>query len=162
MEVLLVSLGILLLLSGLAFSILPPLPGPPIVWGALLLLKWHGGVVPPHSGWSRFLILWFCIAVASTFMDNLLAIWGTKLSGGSKAGTWGAFGGLLVGLLFLGPLGIIIGPFLGAFVLEIAGGRDFPVALKSALGSLAGFVAGTMLKVGISVWIIYLWIRLLL
>ena len=111
MEIALILGGVILLLTGLIFSILPPLPGPPIAWGALLLLRWYPGLEEPSLGWTGFLILWLAITVASTFMDNVLAIWGTKLTGGSKSGTWGAFLGLIVGLLFLGPLGIIIGPF---------------------------------------------------
>ena len=162
MEIALIAGAILLLLTGLVFSILPPLPGPPIAWGALLLMRWHPGVDVPDYGWTGFLVLWLVIAIASTFMDNLLAIWGTKLTGGSKAGTWGAFVGLLIGLLFMGPLGILVGPFLGAFSFEIASGQSFPLALRSGIGSLAGFVAGTLLKLGISVWIVFLWIRMLL
>jgi len=125
-------------------------------------LRWHPDVPEPAYGWTGFLVLWLVIAIASTFMDNLLAIWGTKLTGGSKAGTWGAFVGLLVGLLFMGPLGILIGPFLGAFSFEIAAGRAVPAAIRSGIGSLAGFVAGTLLKLGISIWIVILWIRMLL
>lgn len=162
MDIALITGSILLLLAGFVFSVLPPLPGPPIAWGALLCLRWHSTSSEPDYGWTAFLLLWLVIAIASTFLDNLLAVWGTKLTGGSKAGTWGAFLGLIVGLLFLGPLGILIGPFAGAFLFEIASGRDFPVALKSGLGSLAGFVAGTLLKVGITICILILWLRLLL
>ena len=162
MEIALILGGVILLLTGLIFSILPPLPGPPIAWGALLLLRWYPGLEEPSLGWTGFLILWLAITVASTFMDNVLAIWGTKLTGGSKSGTWGAFLGLIVGLLFLGPLGIIIGPFFGAFLFEIASGRDFQVAIQSGLGSLAGFIAGSLLKFGITICILILWIQLLL
>jgi uncharacterized protein YqgC (DUF456 family) len=62
----------------------------------------------------------------------------------------------------MGPLGILIGPFLGAFSFEIAAGRALPAAIRSGIGSLAGFVAGTLLKLGISIWIVVLWIRMLL
>jgi uncharacterized protein len=162
MEILLISGGVLLLLVGIAFSILPPLPGPPIAWGALLLLRWHPGADEPAQGWTAWLLLWLAVAVASTFMDNVLSVWGTKLSGGSKAGTWGAFIGLIIGLIFLGPFGIIIGPFAGAFLAEVSQGQSAGIALRSGLGSLAGLVAGTLLKLGISLYFVYAWIRLLL
>jgi uncharacterized protein YqgC (DUF456 family) len=166
MEILLITGGVLLLLAGLVFSILPPLPGPPIAWGALLLLRWHPGVEEPAWGWTAWLLLWLAVAVASTFMDNVLAVWGTRLSGGSKAGTWGAFIGLLVGLIFLGPIlglfSIVVGPFAGAFLAELAQGKNADMALRSGLGSLAGLMAGTLLKLGISIFFVFAWIRLLL
>ena len=159
MDILLVVLGAMAILAGITFSVLPPIPGPPVAWVALLLLRWHSGAEIPST---QFLVIWLLIAVASTFMDNVLAIWGTKFTGGSKAGTWGSMSGLLVGLIFLGPFGILIGPFAGAVVFELGTGRPFEVAIKSGFGSFLGFLAGTLLKVGISVWILVLWLRLLL
>ena len=44
---------------------------------------------------------------------------GSKYSGGSKWGNWGCIIGTLVGLLFL-PWGVILGPFLGAVIGEVA------------------------------------------
>ena len=52
---------------------------------------------------------------------------------------------LLVGLLFL-PWGIILGPFLGAVIGELLGNKEFSQALKSGVGSLLGFIFGTLLK----------------
>jgi hypothetical protein len=58
---------------------------------------------------------------------------------------WGSTIGLIAGLWF-GPLGIIIGPFVGAFVGEILANQDSATALRSAWGSFAGFLVGTLLK----------------
>ncbi len=159
MDILIVVLGALAILAGITFSILPPLPGPPIAWLALLLLRWH----PADKAMAiNSLILWLVIALASTVMDNVLAVWGTKFTGGSKAGTWGSMVGLLVGLVFLGPFGILIGPFAGAVLFELGTGRAFDVAVKSGFGAFLGFLAGTLLKVGISIWIFVLWLKLLI
>jgi uncharacterized protein YqgC (DUF456 family) len=159
MDILLIVLGALAIVAGITFSVLPPLPGPPIAWVALLLLNWHSGDKAMAFG---SLILWLVIAVASTFMDNVLAVWGTKFTGGSKAGTWGSMVGLLVGLIFMGPFGILIGPFAGAVLFELGSGRAFNVAVKSGFGAFLGFLAGTLLKLGISIWIFVLWLQLLL
>ena len=70
---------------------------------------------------------------------------GSKYSGGSKWGNWGCIIGTLVGLLFL-PWGIILGPFLGAVIGELLGNKEFSQALKSGVGSLLGFIFGTLLK----------------
>lgn len=159
MDILIIVLGVVAILAGIAFSVLPPLPGPPIAWLALLLLVWHSGDVALGT---TALIVWLLIAIASTVMDNVLAVWGTKFTGGSKAGTWGSMVGLLVGLVFLGPFGLLIGPFAGAVLFEMGSGRSFEVSVKSGFGAFLGFLAGTLLKVGISVWILVLWLRQLL
>ena len=70
----------------------------------------------------------------------------TDKIGGSKAATWGSTIGLVIGL-FLGPAGIIAGPFLGALTGElIHSGGDFGVSIKAAWGAFLGFLTGTLLK----------------
>ena len=56
--------------------------------------------------------------------------------------------GLLVAILFpiLGILGIVIWPFVGAFVGELLNKSDQKSALKAAFGSFIGFLTGTFLK----------------
>jgi hypothetical protein len=65
----------------------------------------------------------------------------------SKYGIFGAFLGLAIGIILFGFWGIILGPFIGAFSLELAVKRKPRVALKSAVGTLVGFMAGTPIKV---------------
>ena len=45
------------------------------------------------------------------------------------------------------PWGIILGPFLGAVAGEMMGGSDFPHAVRAGIGTLIGFLLGTLLKV---------------
>ncbi len=79
-------------------------------------------------------------------LDNVLPTWGTKKLGGTPYGIWGSILGLLVGIFFP-PIGFVLGPLIGAFVGEIIGGNNTDKALKSALGSFAGFMAATGMKV---------------
>ena len=53
---------------------------------------------------------------------------------------------LMIAGLWLGPLGLIIGPFLGAFVGEVIGNAGSSHALRAAFGSFVGFLFGTLLK----------------
>ncbi len=56
----------------------------------------------------------------------------------------------MIGIFFFPPIGLIVGPFVGAFVGELIAGKDKNVAFRSGLGSFLGFVAGTMMKLVVS------------
>ncbi len=88
-----------------------------------------------------------------TVLDYVIPSVGTKKLGGSKYGVWGSTIGIIVGLFF-GPLGIILGPAVGAFIGELIYQKQADVALKAALGSFVGFLAGTILKFGVTIIIL--------
>ncbi len=139
-------LGLLILVIGIIFSVLPVIPGQVLSWGSLLILQLQTN--PPFS--ARFLAIWALITAGVTLLDYYVPIWGTKKLGGSKSGIWGAAIGLIIGIFFFPPFGLIIGPFIGAYLGELIAGKDSRIALKSGLGSFLGFVAGTMMKLVIS------------
>jgi len=134
-------LGIILLLAGLAGCFVPLLPGPPLAYMALLVLQLRAE--PPFS--LNFLLLWAVLVALVTLLDYVIPVYGTKKFGGTQAGVWGCTLGLVAGF-WLGPLGIIIGPFVGAFVGEWLADRNSEKALRAAIGSFIGFLAGTVLK----------------
>lgn len=141
MDVLLLVLGVILMLVGLAGCILPFLPGPPLCFAALLIQQLQS--IPPYT--SDFLLTWAGITIVVTALDYVIPIYGTKRFGGTKYGMWGCVVGL-VGGLWLGPLGLIIGPFIGALAGELIGNAKSEHALRAALGSFVGFLLGTLLK----------------
>jgi uncharacterized protein YqgC (DUF456 family) len=141
MDVLWLILGVILMLVGLAGCILPFLPGPPLCYAALLIQQLQSS--PPYE--AKFLITWAIITVVITGLDYVIPLYGTKKFGGTKYGMWGCVIGLIGGL-WLGPLGIIIGPFIGAFVGELIGNANSNQAFRAALGSFVGFLLGTLLK----------------
>ncbi len=141
MDVFWLVLGIILLLAGLIGCLLPLLPGPPLAYMALLVLQLR--TEPPFS--LNFLLLWAVLVALVTLLDYVIPVYGTKKFGGTQAGVWGCTLGLLAGF-WLGPLGIIIGPFVGAFVGEWLVDRNSEKALRAAIGSFIGFLAGTVLK----------------
>lgn len=141
MDVLWIILGVVLMLFGLAGCILPFLPGPPLCYAALLIQQLQ--TIAPYS--NKLLISWAIITLVVTGLDYIIPVYGTKKFGGTRYGMWGCVIGLVAGL-WLGPLGLIIGPFLGAFIGELIGNADSERAFHAALGSFAGFVLGTLLK----------------
>ncbi len=158
MDWFLAILGGLLMVVGLIGAVVPVLPGPPISYVGLLLLhftKWADFS-------SNFLIVMAVVAVVVTAIDYFVPMWGTKKFGGSKAGVRGSTIGLIIGVFFFPPFGIIIGPFLGALIAElILNSDDFNKALRSGLGSLVGFLMGTGLKLGASLLMTVYFVRAL-
>ena len=69
--------------------------------------------------------------------------------------------GLVVGL-FVGPLGIILGPIIAAFVGETISGKKPSEAVKPAIGSFLGFIAGIGIKLVLSLLMAYHFIGKLL
>ena len=147
MEILIAIVAFLLLLTGLAGAIVPVLPGPPLSYAGLLLLQWSG-----YGGFtSAFLWLWATITVAVTIGDYFLPTLMAKQFGGSRMATVGSIIGLLIGLLFFPPIGLIIGPFIGALAGELIHNRtDSAKAFKVALGTFLAFFFSTGTKLIIS------------
>lgn len=152
MDIFLLFLGFFFVLLGIIGSFLPVLPGPITGWIGLLIL--HLTEVVPMD-WT-FLGITLAVAVIIWGLDYVIPAWGTKKFGGSKYGIWGTVFGLILGILFLGPLGIIIGPFTGAFIGEmIHDSTDSSRAVKAAFGSFIGFMLSTGLKFLVS--LIFIW-----
>lgn len=141
MDMVLILAGALLMLVGLIGSVLPFLPGPPLCFLALLIQQWKD--VKPFS--SSFLWTWAAITIVVIILDYVIPAYGTKKYGGSKYGMWGCVIGMVAGF-WMGPIGIIIGPFVGALIGELLYSSDSQVALRAALGSFVGFLFGTVLK----------------
>lgn len=151
MDIIWIVTGAILMIIGILGCILPIIPGPPIAYGALLIQQLKKE--PPFD--ARFLTIWALVTVGVTVLDYVVPVWGTKKLGGTKKGMWGATIGLIIGIFFFPPLGLIIGPFIGAFVGELLAGKDSNTALKSGFGSFLGFVAGTLMKLVVSVIMAY-------
>ena len=123
MDIFLIVIAILLLIAGIAGCILPILPGPPLSYAG-----------------------WLITVIVLQVLDYITPIIGSKYGGGSEFGNRGCIAGTLIGLFFM-PWGIVMGPFLGAVAGELLGGSDLPHAIRAGIGSLVGFLLGTLLKV---------------
>jgi len=173
MEIVLIVLAFLLLIAGLSGSVVPAIPGPPLSYVGLLLLQWSG-----RGNFSLvFMLIWAGITVAVTVMDNLLPALMTKKFGGSRIAIAGSVLGLIIGMIFFAPIGLLVGPFLGALAGELLYNRiqmkriiknnnvngenvydnyDSNVkALKVALGAFLAFILGTGAKLIVGALMIY-------
>ena len=151
MDYVLIALGVVFMISGILGCVLPVIPGPPLSYIGLLFLH----LTERYQFSTRFLVIWVVITAVVYALDYIIPAWGTKKFGGSKRGVWGSIIGLVIGLFFFPPFGIILGPFLGAVIGELTAGKDSGAALKSGFGSFIGFLAGTLLKLitsGMMTW----------
>ncbi len=141
-DIIILVFAFLLLLIGLAGAVVPVLPGPPLSYVGLLLLQWSG-----YGEFSAFFLwAWAAITVVVTIGDYFLPALMTRQFGGSRLATVGSILGLLGGLFFFPPAGLIIGPFLGAFAGELLHNRQHSKAFRVAIGASLAFFFGTGIK----------------
>ena len=136
-------IAVILGIVGLVGCILPVLPGPPLSWAGLLLVYLTG----PEGMTTGFLLFWLAVAIVVTVLDYVVPSWVTKKTGGSRAAARGTLVGLVLGIIFFPPWGMIVGAFFGALLSEIIfNGSDLDRSLKPAFGSFLGFLLSTGLK----------------
>lgn len=142
MDILLVTLAFLLILIGIAGSILPALPGPPLAYAGLWLAQWT-----EYCEFSASFMIWMgVVMVAVTVIDNVLPPYITRKAGGSRYATAGAIIGMLAGIFFTAA-GMLAGMIAGAFIGELIFSRKGTgSAFKAAFGAFLGFLAGTGIK----------------
>ena len=150
MEVLLIVTAFLLIVLGIVGCVVPMLPGTPLSYAGILLLHFTEQV----QFTTTQLIVWLLLVIILQVLDYITPMFGSKYSGGTTYGNRGCIAGTIVGLFFM-PWGIILGPFFGAVIGEMLGGRDLNHALRAGIGSLIGFVLGTLLKVIIGFYFLY-------
>ena len=152
MDIIIICVVAFILLLGIIGCFVPVMPGPPISYGALLVFHFFSSYnIDENTLW-----LWALIVIAVTVFDLWVQIYGVKKFGGTKKAVNGSIIGLIIGIFLFPPFGIIIGPFLGAFIGAKMDDPDVNKALKIALGALAGFVLGTIVKLSVSLYIIYI------
>lgn len=147
------TVTMLLMLIGLAGTVLPMLPGTTVILAAAVL---HYLLLPADQS-----ITWWTIGglalltVVSYVIDFVSGTVGAKWYGATR---WGAIGGLVGAVvgLFFGIIGIFVGPLLGVLVGELLGGKGLLPAGKSTWGTVIGTTAGIILRLVIAI-VMVLW-----
>lgn len=143
------AFGVALLLMGVGIvgTVVPALPGIPLIWLTMLGF----GVVDKFQRINgAFLAVLLAVTIAAEVADHLARVWGARRYGASRAGAWGAALGAIAGLFFL-PLGLVVGPFLGALVGELLAGRSIKESVRAGWGGVVGTLGSVAMKVGIAV-----------
>lgn len=138
--------AVLLVIVGLAGTVLPVLPGTVFVFAGLLIAAWAQDFAEV-GGWTIALL--GALTVLSFVVDFAASALGAKRVGASRAAVIGAAIGTVVGIPF-GIAGLLAGPFVGAVVGELAAGPDLLKAGKVGVGAWVGFVLGTVLKLALA------------
>ena len=151
-EIIGLSAALLIMLAGLVFSVLPAIPGIPLILVAAVAHRlWFGTA----SASNFVLILLGALTLVAVAFDFLAGMFGANKFGATWRGAVGAIVGGIVGLFFNLP-GIILGPFVGATLFELVGDREMKEALRAGLGATLGLLAGIVGKFAIGVIMILL------
>jgi uncharacterized protein YqgC (DUF456 family) len=138
-------LAVLLVFAGLAGTILPALPGVPLVFGGLLLAAWADGF--ERVGVVTLIVLGVLTAL-SFAVDLAAAALGARRVGATRYAVVGAALGTLAGIFF-GLPGLLVGPFAGAVGGELLAHGRVPQAARVGVATWVGLLFGTLAKLAL-------------
>ncbi|MGD9578756.1 MAG: DUF456 domain-containing protein [Syntrophorhabdus sp.] len=156
MQTLWIIITVLIMITGFLGTLLPVLPGLPLVYAGYIFY----GLV---TGWKDYglgtMITWGLVVAGISFLDFYAGSIGAKKYGASKWAVWGSILGAFAGLFVAGFLGLILGPLVGALVGELIAGKSWREAFQSGWGTILGLVAGHLVKVALAIAMIgtFLW-----
>lgn len=142
---LLLALAAALVAVGLAGTLLPALPGVPLVFAGLVLAAWAEGFEQVGLGSVAVIAVLATIAWGLDFAAGLL---GARHFGASRSALVGAGLGAVVGLFF-GLPGFLLGPFAGAALGELIARRDLLQAGRAGFGAWLGLLFGSVAKLAL-------------
>lgn len=153
----------LLMGLGLIGTVVPLIPGPPLIWGGALLWAWADGFA--RVGWVTLLLM--AILAIPAMMSDLIAttVTGRKAGMGWRTMAGAVIGGILGGIVFsvipiLGTLiGAILGALVGVVLIEYATTRDGRHAWQAAKIYALGFLVGRLFELVLCIVMlaVFLW-----
>ncbi len=102
------------------------------------------------------------ITALLVLLDYVAPALGAKKYGASRRGLWGSAIGMIIGIFFIPPWGMIVGAFIGALVGELAAGKSGSKALRAGWGILIGNVLGVGLKLAFTAVVLFYYIKAML
>lgn len=135
--------SLVLVLAGLAGTVLPALPGTPLVLAGLWLGAWIDGFA--RVGWLPLTLITL-MAVLSWILDWVAGLLGARKAGAGRWALAGAALGTVAGLL-MGFLGVLFMPLVGAALGDYLDRRDPRRALKVGTATWLGLMVGMIANV---------------
>ena len=140
LDVTMLIVGGFAIAAGIAGCFIPVIPGPVVAFCGLLCMA------PTCKSPSMAALVAFGVATAVvTALDYVVPAIGAKKFNCSRLGVWGCTIGAVVGVFFF-PLGLLLGPFLGAVVGELLAKKSVGAAALGGLGALLGVLSGVVIK----------------
>lgn len=136
-------LAVLLILVGLAGTVLPALPGTALVLGGIVLAAWIDDFT--RIGHVTLAVV-ALLAVIAWVLDYVAGLLGARKAGASRQAILGAALGTVAGL-FMGLVGVLFMPLVGAAIGEYLARRDERQALHVGVATWLGIMAGMVAKV---------------
>ena len=146
MNELLWALSVVLIVAGIAGTVLPLLPGTALVLAGMVLGAWIDDFERVSGPTVGVLV---ALAAVSWVLDYVAGLMGAKRAGASKQALIGAAVGTVVGL-FMGLVGVLFMPLVGAAAGEYLARRDEQRAMRVGLATWLGILIGMAAKVGIA------------
>ncbi len=140
------SASAVLILVGLAGTVLPALPGTLFILGGIVLFAWADDF-KRIGPWT--LVGVSVLALLAWATDFLAAVLGARRVGASRLALLGAALGMLCGV-FTGFVGLLFMPLVGAVIGEWIAGRDSLRAGKVGIATWLGMLVGTVIKLVLS------------
>lgn len=135
-----------LVVAGFAGTVIPAIPGVPLVFAGLWLAAWigHYAKVGPFT-----LVILGVLAALAMAIDALASALGAKKAGASKEAIAGSVIGAFAGIFF-GLPGVVFGPFVGAVIGELSARQGVEQAARVGLATWLGLLFGTLAKLAVS------------
>ncbi len=155
MSILVFWLVLIVMAAGALGTLLPIIPGTPLIFLAALIYGFYEGF---NKLTPLVLVILFVLMLMSFAIDYFAGIIGAKTYGASKYGTWGSFLGGLLGIILFNIPGLLVGPFIGAVAGEIISGRRTEEAVKVGFGTVVGLAGGAFFKVLLAISMITVYV----
>ena len=146
------------ILVGIAGTIVPARPGVPVVFAGMWLAAWVDdyALIGPGT-----LILLGILAGLAVLLDFVAGVLGARRVAATGAALWGATIGTVVGIFF-GLAGLLLGPFIGALIGELSAGASIMRSTHVGVATWVGLLFGTIAKIALSFTMLGIFVAALL
>ena len=138
-------IAVLMVIIGIAGTVLPALPGVALVFAGILLAAWIDDFTV-ISGWTVGVLA--ALTAIGMVVDYAAQVMSAQRAGATPLGIAGAAVGTVVGI-FTGLIGLLFMPLAGAAVGEFIAHRDMLRAGKVGVATWVGLLVGAVLKLAI-------------